>query len=87
MAKAVSDDERHDKWVWAGLKKLNDIRNSYSHNLEPREITAKELEIIKFVENHTQKGVHKGCTELASTVLNLLAGLLAICMIMKNNAK
>ncbi|NQD94080.1 hypothetical protein HP532_15635 [Pseudomonas sp. CrR25] len=87
LAKAVSDDERHDKWVWSGLKKLNDIRNAYSHNLEPEKINDKEAEFTRFIEEYTSKGVRDGYTELASAVLHLLTALLAICMLVKNNAK
>ena len=87
LAKAVSDDEHHDKWVWLGLKKLNEIRNLYGHNLEPKEIEIKESEFISYVEKHSKKAAFKNCTELTSAVLTLIAGLKVVCGGIKNSAK
>ena len=87
LAKSVSDDERHDKWVWAGLKKLNEIRNSYSHSLEPKEIETKENELVTLVETHTSKKAEQGYTNLAYAVLCLLASLLLICEGIKGHVR
>ena len=39
LCKAASDDERHDKWIWKGVEKLNSLRNSYAHALVPNQDT------------------------------------------------
>jgi hypothetical protein len=46
VCQAVADDGRHDKWIWGGLKKLNSIRNNYSHSLETTNIQTKELDLM-----------------------------------------
>jgi hypothetical protein len=83
LCQAISDDERHDKWVWNGLKKLNNIRNHYSHSLEPTNIRKKELEFIGYVKTNSRLKPTAGTTELASAVLYLLSGLFAICELME----
>lgn len=37
-------------WVWMALSKLNSIRNGLAHNLEPKDLKAKEAGFIEYVK-------------------------------------
>ncbi len=56
LAAALSDDERHDKWVWPAIRELNQIRYRYGHSLEPKGTAKLEKSIIESVTKHSPKG-------------------------------
>jgi len=37
------------QWVWAGVKKVNNLRNMLAHNLEPNNYERKRNELITFI--------------------------------------
>ena len=41
-----------DSWCWAALNRLNKIRNSLSHNLEPDNFEDDLLKFVELVEQH-----------------------------------
>tara|TARA_B100000749_G_C18381407_1_gene446178 strand:+ start:525 stop:1061 length:537 start_codon:yes stop_codon:yes gene_type:complete len=42
---------RHpEKWVWAGIEKVNNLRNKLAHNLEPKDYEKKRQELIQLVK-------------------------------------
>lgn len=47
-------DIAESSWVWGGLKKINDARNSLSHKLEREEIEGKIADFVDYVETQTE---------------------------------
>ena len=65
-----------NSWCWSALEKLNKIRNSFSHNLEPKDLDEKLAELIELVEQHHKNEEEKIFKERLRHALAMLAALI-----------
>ena len=87
ICKAASDDERHDKWVWKGIEKLNSLRNSYAHSLIPKktELENRRTNFINYMENQKlPKPNNFNANKLALNIMLLCAGIFVIVNSLRN---
>ena len=79
LSRAVCGDERHDKWVWGALSKLNKIRNRYGHNLEPTGVEKEIDELLQLINAHASSSFSEAqMGELPRAMLMLLVGLYTV---------
>lgn len=87
ICRASSDNERFDKWVWDGVKKLNSLRNSYAHQLDvdsKRTLNNKAV-FIKYIEQQKPPPVtYLDGYPLAKSILQLCSGLFAVVKTLEN---
>ena len=62
-----------NSWYWGALNKLNKIRNSLSHNLEPDDLNTNLVELIELVESHYENEEENTFHERLRRVLAMLA--------------
>ncbi|MEW8288225.1 MAG: hypothetical protein AB2697_19775 [Candidatus Thiodiazotropha endolucinida] len=78
LAASMSNKDNHDKWVWSALKKLNSLRNKYSHSLEPKGLDIAISEFRFFVSPHSPRRYLKGELTLYGCVLLTVTGLFVV---------
>ena len=89
LCRASSDDERFDKWIWAGVKKLNKLRNSYAHALEPNpeKIKRQKEEFIDYMNlQKPPKVTYMQDSQLALCIFFLCTAIFAVLEVMRNES-
>ncbi len=87
LAKAVSDDERYDKWIWTGIKKLNSVRNGYAHSLEPdlEKINTKTQEFLDFINQQNPPNLPSlADNDLARSIVVLCIAVFSVLEVLKS---
>ena len=80
------------EWVWSSCRKLNSLRNSLSHELEPSHLDKNIKEFLRFVEKKYppdgKKQVHKNqSTRLLTSIALVYAYLSAYLQACKNTKR
>lgn len=59
LVEAITPDSNMEPWVWSAAKRLNNLRNSLAHNLEPENLEQKVQALVQFVthDNTVVKGI------------------------------
>lgn len=63
------------EWLWTSIKKINKIRNTLSHELEPKNLKKEIKTLIKLIENECSQRVKKELKNLSNTKLTITIGL------------
>lgn len=78
LASALANDQHHDVWVWKALKKLNTLRNTLSHGLEPKGLEKAILEFRSTVEPHAPARYRDEEISIYGCVLFAVSGLFVV---------
>lgn len=77
LARSLCDEKRSDSWVWEALQKLNNIRNSYGHELVPSKIEDKLQDLVRHVQKHDVRFDLND--ELTDALIRLSSSLFSLC--------
>lgn len=75
VAKAHYFVQKHS-WAWGALHKLNSIRNSLSHHLEPADFEVNLRDLVELIEQNVPKRSSKSYEDRMRFALAMLAGVI-----------
>lgn len=65
--------KENNAWCWGALKKLNKVRNSLSHNLEPEDLYINLTAFIELIESQVDDDVQEEFNERLRKAIAMLA--------------
>ena len=87
IARAISNAEVHDKWIWTGLKNLNLLRNAYAHSLvpEPERLDNAKSKFTDHVKsNQYHEFQNYQFSDFRNAIMSLLMAVFVVVQISKN---
>ena len=90
FSQSISPAGRDDRWIWQGLKNLNQLRNAFAHSLNPVPAVldkSKRKFINQIKSNNFRENKKRKLTELENCVLSLLMAVFVVLEMIKNLGK
>ena len=78
LAWALSSDKHHQMWIWSSLKKLNAVRNKYSHSLEPKGVDKISKDLHDSISLNVPGKFHGAELSIYGCVVLLVSSLFTI---------
>lgn len=90
FSQCISPTGRDDRWIWQGLRNLNQLRNAFAHSLKPDQAVldkAKKKFIKQIKDNNFREFKSYNLADLGNGILSLLMAAFVVFELIKNRGK